>query len=243
MVQYIGAATRFGEKDFIVRSSIIIGFSLSILIFSVPSLAQQNPVVGLSVQKLRDDLRIPAILKVTLSSKKSKVGDPVKLEVATDVHDPSGAVVIPRHARLTGRVTSVVRYEKKKQPAMLSFTVEHAEWKDHSVALDAPVYGADILATDSNRGEVVDGFRVATLGVDRSLNIVNTEIQADTRVGSAGGSGYAHAIRDSTFHTFIMELKRVPDPAARTAFVKQDGDLQVPSELLIVFLNGMTSVE
>jgi hypothetical protein len=25
--------------------------------------------------------------------------------------------------------------------------------------------------------------------------------------------------------------------------VKQDGDLQVPSELLIVFLNGMTSVE
>jgi hypothetical protein len=40
-----------------------------------------------------------------------------------------------------------------------------------------------------------------------------------------------------------MQLKRVPDAAIRTAFVKQDGDLQVPSELLIVFLNGMTTGE
>jgi hypothetical protein len=171
----------------------MIGFCLSILIFSVPSPAQQKPATGqvISTQTLPNDLRIPAILKVTLSSKKSKVGDLVNLEVAADVHDPSGAVVIPRHSRLTGRVTSAVRYEKKKQPAMLSFTVERAEWKGHSAPLDAPVYGADILATDSNSGEVVDGIRAATLGVERSLNIVKTEIQADTRVGYAGASGYA----------------------------------------------------
>jgi hypothetical protein len=228
-----------------VRSSIIIGFCLSSLLFFVPSPAQQSPAVGqlISTHKVPDDLRIPAILKVTLSSKKSKVGDLVKLEVAADVHDPSGAVVIPRHSRLTGRVTSVVRYEKKKQSAMLSFTVERAEWKDHSAVLDAPVYGADLLATDSDKGELIDGIRAATLGVEPSLNIVNTETQADTRVGYAGASGYAHAIRDSKFSTLIMQLKRVPDPAIRTAFVKQDGDLQVPSELLIVFLNGMTTGE
>ncbi|HEY1525264.1 MAG TPA: hypothetical protein VGH51_03415 [Candidatus Angelobacter sp.] len=241
----MGAATCFRKEGSIVRSSIIIGFCLSSLISSVSGPAQQNPAAGqvISTQKLPNALRIPAILKVTLSSKKSKVGDLVKLEVAADVHDPSGAVVIPRHSRLTGRVTSVVRYEKKKQPAMLSFTVERAEWKDHSAALDAPVYGADILATDSSSGEEVDGIRAATLGVERSLNIVNTEIQADTRVGYVGASGYAHALRDSKFHTLIMQLKRVPDPATRTAFVKQDGDLQVPSELLIVLLNGMQAVE
>jgi hypothetical protein len=167
----------------------------------------------------------------------------VKLEVAADVHDPSGAVVIPRHARLTGRVSSIVRYEKKKQPAMLSFTVERAEWKDHLAELDAEVYGADLLATDSDKGEVIEGIRAATLGVEGSLNIVNTEIQADTRVGYAGASGYAHAIRDSRFQTLVMWLRRIPDPAIKTAFVKENGDLQVPSELLVVLRNGMNPVE
>lgn len=224
-----------------MRSSIVIGFCLSTLIPTVPGPAQQDAASSqvISTQKLPSDLRIPAILKVTLSSKKSKVGDVVKLEVGTDVHDAGGAVVIPRHSRLTGRVTSVVRYEKKKQPAMLSFTIERAEWKGHSAALDASVYGIDILATDSNSGEIVDGIRAATLGVEHSLNIVNTEVQADTRVGYAGASGYAHALRDSKLQTPIMQLKRVPDPSIRTAFVKQDGDLQVPSELLIVLHNGL----
>jgi hypothetical protein len=184
-------------------------------------------------------MRIPAILKVTLSSKKSKVGDPVKLEVAVDVHQHGGGVILPRHATLTGHVTKVVKYEKNKQAAMLSFVVERAEWKDHSATLDAPVYGADVLATDSRRGEVIDGFQAATLGVDDPLNIVNTEIQSDTRVGVVGASGYAHAIRDSKFQERLMELKRVPDPAIRSVFMKLDGDLRVPSELTLVLLNGM----
>jgi hypothetical protein len=175
---------------------------------------------------------------VTLSSKKSKVGDPVKLEVAGDVQGPNGAVVIPRHARLIGRVTQVVRYEKKTQPAMLSFTVERAEWKDHSVALDAPVYGLDIMATDSNKIEPVGPINAATLGINDPVDIVSTETQEDTRVGSVG-AGYAHAIRDQRFQTWVMQLKRTPDPATRSAFVKQNGDLHVPSELLLILLNGM----
>jgi hypothetical protein len=231
----------FRKERSIVRLSIVSGFCLSILLSSVTSLAQQNPAAGqvVSTQKIPNDLRIPAILKANLSSKKSKVGDLVKLEVAADVHDPSGAVVIPRYARLTGRVTSVVRYEKKKQPATLSFTVERAEWKEHAAELNAPVYGVALVATDSNQGEEIEGIRAATLGVERSLNIVNTETQADTRVGYAGASGYAHAIRDSKSYTIIMQLKSVPDAATRSAFVKEDGDLQVPSELLIVLLNVM----
>jgi hypothetical protein len=36
-----------------------------------------------------------------------------------------------------------------------------------------------------------------------------------------------------------MELKRVPDPAIRSVFMKLDGDLRVPSELTLVLLNGM----
>ena len=223
-----------------MRSTIVAGFCLSILMFCGPSTAQQNSAAGQppSTEKLTSELRIPAILKVTLSSKKSKVGDPVKLEVAGDVQGPNGAVVIPRHARLIGRVTQVVRYEKKTQPAMLSFTVERAEWKDHSVALDAPVYGLDVMATDSNKIEPVGPINAATLGINNPVDIVSTETQEDTRVGSVG-AGYAHAIRDQRFQTWVMQLKRTPDPATRSAFVKQNGDLQVPSELLLILLNGM----
>jgi len=210
--------------------------------FYGPSAAQQSSAAGqpVSTEKLTSELRIPAILKVTLSSKKSRVGDPVSLEVAADVQGPGGAVVIPRHARLTGRVTQVVRYQKKTQAAMLSFTVERAQWKDRSVALDAPVYGLDVLATDSNKIEMAATFRVATLGIDNPVDIMSTEIQEDTRVGSVG-SGYAHAIRDNKIQNRVMQLMRTTDPATRSAFVKQDGDLQVPSELLVVLLNGMVA--
>jgi hypothetical protein len=222
-----------------VRLVALLAFSLSTLLCPGFITAQQNSPTVATEDKLPSDMRIPAILKVTLSSKKSKVGDPVKLEVAVDVHQHGGGVILPRHATLTGHVTKVVKYEKNKQAAMLSFVVERAEWKDHSATLDAPVYGADVLATDSRRGEVIDGFQAATLGVDDPLNIVNTEIQSDTRVGVVGASGYAHAIRDSKFQERMMELKRVPDPAIRSVFMKTDGDLHVPSELTLVLLNGM----
>ena len=223
-----------------MRSVALMAFCLSTLLCSPVITGQQSsPVQATSESKFPSDIRIPAILKVTLSSKKSKVGDPVKLEVAVDVHQQSGEVILPRHATLTGHVTKVVRYEKNKQAAMLSFVVERAEWKGQSATLDAPVYGADVLATDSRRGEVIDGFQAATLGVDDPVNIVNTEVQSDTRVGVVGASGYAHAIRDSKIQERLMELKRVPDPAIRSVFMKTDGDLHVPSELTLVLLNGM----
>jgi len=230
------------REEYTVRSTILIAFCLSVLMFYGPSAAQQITAAGqpVSTEKLTSELRIPAILKVTLSSKKSRVGDPVSLEVAADVQGSSGVVVIPRHARLTGRVTQVVRYQKKTQAAMLSFTVERAQWKDHSVALDAPVYGLDVLATDSNKIEMAGTFRAATLGIDNPIDIMSTETQEDTRVGSVG-SGYAHAIRDNKIQNRVMQLMRTSDPATRSAFVKQDGDLQVPSELLVVLLNGMAA--
>ncbi|HEX5434984.1 MAG TPA: hypothetical protein VFY05_12160, partial [Candidatus Angelobacter sp.] len=170
-------------------------------------------------------------------SKKSKVGDPVKLEVAADVHDQSGAVILPRHAKLTGHVTQVARYQKNKQAAMLSFVVDHAEWKGHSAALDAPVYGADVLRTDLQQAQMVDGIKAGTLSLSDPLDLINTETMEDTRDGAIGG--YAHAVRDQSFHTLQMQLVRVPDPATRTAFMKRDSDLKVPSEWIFVLLNGM----
>lgn len=224
-----------------MRSTIIAALSTCIFIFvaSAASPGQQNAasVQAASLEKLPMGLQIPATLKVTLTSKKSKVGDPVKLEVAEDVHDQSGAVVLPRHAMLMGHVTQVSRYQKDKKAAMLSFVVDRAEWKGHSASLDAPVYGADVLKTDLMQAQMVDGFKAATLSLSDPLNLVKTETMDDTRDGAIGG--YAHAVRDQTFHTVEMQLMRVPNPATRTTFMKRDGDLKLPSEWTFVLLNGM----
>lgn len=222
-----------------MRSTIIAALSICIFIFigSPGSQGQQTAAQPASVEKLPMGLQIPATLEVTLSSKKSKVGDPVKLEVAADVHDQSGAVVLPRHAVLTGHVTQVARYKKNEQAAMLSFVVDRAEWQGHSAALDAPVYGADVLRTDVSQAQMVDGIKTATLNLSDPLNLVKKESMEDTRDGAIGG--YAHAVRDQSFHTVEMQLMRVPNPATRTTFMKRDGDLKVPSDWIFVLLNGM----
>lgn len=224
-----------------MRSTIIAALSVCIFIFAVPtgSQGQQSAASAqaTSAEKLPMGLQIPATLKVTLSSKKSKVGDPVKLEVAADVHDQSGAVVLPRHAMLTGHVTQVARYHKDQQAAMLSFVVDRAEWKDHSAALDAPVFGADVLRTDLAQAQMVDGIKAATLSLSDPLNLVKKETMEDTRDGAIGG--YAHAVRDQSFHTVEMQLMRVPNPSVRSTFMKRDGDLKVPSEWIFVLFNGM----
>lgn len=200
-----------------MRSTIIAALCVCIFIFviSVGSQAQQSAASGqaASAETLPTGLQIPATLKVTLTSKKSKVGDPVKLEVAADVHDQSGAVVLPRHAMLIGHVTQVARYKKNQQAAMLSFVVDHAEWKGHSAALDAPVYGADVLRTDALQAQMVDGIKTATLSLSDPLNLVKKETMEDTRDGAIGG--YAHAVRDQSFHTVVMQLMRVPNPGVR----------------------------
>ena len=226
-----------------MRLTTIAALFLWVFSFALSTFAQAQQSSAFSpaatAEKLPVGLQIPAALKVTLSSKKSKVGDPVKLEVAADVHDQSGAVVLPRHAMLTGHVIQVARYQKNKEAAMLSFIVDHAEWKGHSAVLDAPVYGADVLRTDLMQTQMVDGFKVATLSLSDPLNLVKTETMEDTRGGAIGG--YAHAVRDQSFHTLEMQLMRVPNPAIRTTFMKTDGDLKVPSEWIFVLLNGMNA--
>jgi hypothetical protein len=224
-----------------MRATLAIGLFLCALSCPLRSVAQQSVEggrVGASVI-LPTGLRVPAILKSLLSSKKSKLGDPVHLEVVVDVHDKNGAVVMPRHAKLCGRVTSVVRYEKNKQPAMLAFVVESAEWKDHSATLDAPVFGTDVVATDAQKGEMVDGIRAATLRHADSLNLVSTETIYESRLSG----NVPQALHDATVQSTVMQLKLFPDAAITSAFVKNDGDLELHDGFLVVLLNGMKVVD
>ena len=219
-----------------MRLLLTIGLFLAILACSLPSFGQQSPSVD---EKLPHGLRIPAVLDTSLSSHKSKVGDPVRLEVVADVHDRAGNVVLPRHAKLTGHVTYVTRYQKNKQPAALSFFVDRAEWKGHSAILDAPVFGINVTLTDSQKAEGVEGIAMATLRHTDTLNLISRVRTDDFRL-----AGNIQASHDNVLPGgVVMQFVLVPNPATRTAFVKKDGDLQLDNDFLLVLLNGMTVVQ
>jgi len=224
-----------------VRSRTIIGLCLWGMSSPLTNVGQQPPVGNqvMNTSKLSTGLRIPAILKSHLASNRSKIGDPVQLEVIVDIHDKGGNVVIPRHSKLTGRVAGVAQYKKQQQPAMLSFLINRAEWKDHTAILDAPVFGTDVFATDSTKGEMVEGIRAATLRHSDSLNLVNSIIMYDFRLPG----NVPQALHDTDLHNVVMKLKLLSDPTIRTAFVKDDGDLELHSEFMVVLLNGMKVVD
>jgi hypothetical protein len=183
-------------------------------------------------------LRIPAILRTSISSNKSKVGDPVRLEVIADVHDKAGNVVVHRHANLFGKVTSAVPYERKKQDASLSFVVERGEWKHNLFTLDAAIFGVYEEASDAPKGEKVEGVDMATLRNSEAINIINSILMYDLGGGGAG-PGASH---DITLHSVIMQLRIVSDPLVRTAFVNNQADIEFQS-FLVLLLNGMKVVQ
>jgi hypothetical protein len=166
------------------------------------------------------------------------VGDPVRLEVIADVHDKEGNVVVHRHANLFGKVTSAVPYERKKQDGSLSFVVERGEWKHKLFTLDAAIFGVYEDASDAPRGEKVEGIPMATLRNSDAINITSSTVMYDL-----GGGGFplgpAH---DISVHSVIMQLRIVPDPGVRTAFVNDKDNIEFHS-FLILLLNGMKVVQ
>ena len=193
---------------------------------------------GSTGAQLPKGLRIPAILRTSISSNKSKVGDPVRLEVIADVHDKAGNVVIHRHADLFGKVTSAVPYERKMRPASLSFVVDRGEWKHQAFTLDAAIFGIYAEASDAPKGEKVEGIAMATLRNSDAINIINSTVMYDL-----GGGGFplgpAH---DVSVQSVIMQLRIVSDPVVRTAFVNDKADIEFHS-FLVLLLNGMKVVE
>ena len=206
-------------------------FLCSARVIALPQAALTGPPVPAG-------LRIPAILRTNISSNKSKVGDPVRLEVIADVHDKAGNVVIHRHADLFGRVTYAVPYERKNQSASLSFEVDRGEWKHQSFNLDAAIFGVYASASDSPKGEKVEGIPMATLRNSDAINIINSTVMYDL-----GGGGFplgpAH---DVSVNSVIMQLRIVPDPVVRTAFVNDKDNIEFHT-FLVLLLNGMKVVQ
>ena len=79
---------------------------------------------------------------------------------------------------------------------------------------------------------------MATLRDSDAINIINSTVMYDL-----GGGGFplgpAH---DISVHSVIMQLRIMTDPALRTAFVNDKGDIEFQS-FLILLLNGMKIVQ
>ena len=117
-----------------LRPRAFIGVSL---LLSGIAAGPQEPNTTVS-QPFPAGVTIYGLLKTDLSTKHSKVGDPVELEVARSVSVYGGykiQLLVPEHARLFGTVT-MVRRSAKGQTAALAIHVVEARSKSGSQRFD-----------------------------------------------------------------------------------------------------------
>lgn len=119
----------------------------SFLIASPPSsIGQGNGQTTASMTQvwIPEGTLIEAQLEKSLDANKAQVDDSLTLEVKTDVRNGTkGALLIPRHARLLARVSSVTVPSGKKGQAELSIEVLSVEWKGGFAKLDCRIVQAD----------------------------------------------------------------------------------------------------
>lgn len=120
---------------------------------------------------LRSGTSLEAQLEQTLDVKRAEVGDEVVLKVTKSIKQ-EGQVIVPKGARLVGRVTEV--QEKTKQNAMskLGVVFDRIEGKN----LNAPISATITSITGAtSRAAVGDVFATETSGSSSSSGTVSRE--------------------------------------------------------------------
>jgi hypothetical protein len=95
--------------------------------------AQQAPAAA--TPGVPDGTLFVVELKSKLDTKKSKVGDPVTLEVVQDAKSPDGKVVVPKKSKLMGQVTHSDASTKESPDAKLSVLITSANVKGQTLAM------------------------------------------------------------------------------------------------------------
>jgi hypothetical protein len=90
---------------------------------------------------LPDRMVIPVVLRTSIDAKDAKVDKRIELAATDDVRDAAGRIVIPKQAKLSGRVAEVVQWTKDHPESKVSIVVESAEWKGGSTTLRAFIAG------------------------------------------------------------------------------------------------------
>lgn len=158
------------------RSQVLI-LSLSIVLSVTPVLAQSKP------ETIPDRTVISAVLKTSIDAKDVRLGKDLELAVTDDVRDSSGKILIPKQAKLTGRVTEAVQWMKDSPESRLSIIVERAEWKKRSVILRAFIAGdLKIYTTAGNPKSGVSDVVAAITNVPTMQLPVNPSLTQDNSV-------------------------------------------------------------
>lgn len=105
-------------------------------------------------------------IKKTVKADKAKVGDEVVAEVTVPVLQ-DGRIIIPKGARVAGRVTTAIAHTKEHPESVLAVRFDSAEWKGGSVALSA--YIVRQLAVEVGRIKVIEDYQVNCIPVMRLL--------------------------------------------------------------------------
>jgi hypothetical protein len=159
------------------RSQLLIVFisiALSVMVVS----AQSKPDLTIP-----DRTVIPAVLGTSIDARNVKVGKELELAVTEDVRDSTGKLLIPKLAKLTGRVTEAVQWAKDKPESRVSIVVETAEWKKHSVRLRAFVAGDLKIYTAGGHSEPGVSERVAAITSTPTMQLpVNPTLTEDSSV-------------------------------------------------------------
>lgn len=134
------------------------------------------------VPPLRAGASIAVQIRSTVKADKAKVDDEVLAEVTVPVLQ-DGRVLIPRGARVIGRVTAAAAHTKEHPESLLAVRFERAEWKDGSIALNA--YIARALMSPPEKKKVVQYGPVLCMPQMHLLPQQTTQQQS----AQAGGQG------------------------------------------------------
>ncbi len=142
MKNSFGPMGALGENSGMFRPS---GILIILLLVSASAFAQSSsePNVILPTR-----LHIRAVMDKTVTTKKAKVGDPVRMTVLAPEMEGK-TVLIAKDAHLIGRVAESTPYKGPGTEARLMVVVERAEWRKHSVPLNAYIVAQGAIRTQA----------------------------------------------------------------------------------------------
>jgi hypothetical protein len=100
-----------------------------------------------------DHSSIAVQIKSTVKANKARIGDEVVAEVTVPVLQ-DGHIVIPKGARVVGRVIAATAHTKEHPESVLAVRFDNAEWKGGSAALNA--YIVRTLAVEQSPRQAIE---------------------------------------------------------------------------------------
>jgi Glycine zipper 2TM domain len=142
--------------------------------------------------------QVPATAGDTISTRSAKAGDPFSATVSQDVKDPTGRVVIPAGATVSGTITAAEPAPNPNSSGRIELAVTSVSVRGVSYSIDASVVGKDTVM--KGRGVTgADAAKVAGGAVAGAIvgKLIGKNKKGTVIGGAAGAAAGAAAARQS----------------------------------------------